>query len=338
MDPVENKTSRRNLVTGGLALATVGVFGASSRLFGHTKESSMQTQPTTTERNLRSVDRVLTSPGEHWVGDGFRVHGVLSPNGNPRMQSPFLLLDHASQRRFEPTVRQRGVGEHPHRGFETVTFAYKGEIAHRDSAGGGGLIGPGDVQWMTAASGVVHEELHSKRFTEQGGDMEMVQLWVNLPAKDKMSTPGYQPLLDKDFPRLSVGAAEARVIAGSLLDHKGPAYTHTPITIFDLRFDRDGVAEFELPKGYTSLLFGLEGQIQVGADAKPTPPGAVAFLSRDEGIVRVRGQENTRLLVLSGEPIDEPVASYGPFVMNTKQELEQAFVDYQSGKMGHLGG
>ncbi|MFT3925960.1 MAG: pirin family protein [Myxococcales bacterium] len=330
-------TTRRRFLTGTAAVAAAGALGACSRTLGSQKENKpMQTQSTLSDRNLRGVDRVLTSPGEHWVGDGFRVHGVLSPAGNPRLQSPFLLLDHASVRRFEPTDRQRGVGEHPHRGFETVTFAYKGEIAHRDSSGGGGLIGPGDVQWMTAASGVVHEELHSKRFTEQGGDMEMVQLWVNLPAKDKMSTPGYQPLLDKDFPRLSVGAAEARLIAGSLQDHKGPAMTHTPITIFDLRFDRDGLAEFELPKGYTSLLFNLEGKLLIGSDQKPTGVGAMAFMSRDEGVVRVRGEKDARLLVLSGEPIDEPVASYGPFVMNTRQELEQAFVDYQSGKMGHL--
>jgi redox-sensitive bicupin YhaK (pirin superfamily) len=334
---VNETTTRRRLLTGTAALAAAGAFGVGSRLLGHDKESeAMQTQLTRSDRNLRGVDSVLSSPREHWVGDGFRVHGVLSPNGDPRAQSPFLLLDHASARRFEPSKVQRGVREHPHRGFETVTFAYKGEIAHRDSTGAGGLIGPGDVQWMTAASGVVHEELHSRRFTEQGGDMEMVQLWVNLPAKDKMSTPSYQPLVDKDFPRLSVGAAEARLIAGSLLDHTGPAHTHTAITIFDLRFEQDGVAEFELPKGYTSLLFNLEGKLSVGRDAQATAVGTMAFMSRDEGIVRVHGERHARLLVLSGEPIDEPVASYGPFVMNTREELQQAVFDYQNGKMGHL--
>jgi redox-sensitive bicupin YhaK (pirin superfamily) len=328
-------------------VAALSTLGATSRLFGRSGDApstrtsqkenqAMQTQANLSERSLRGVDRVLSSESEHWVGDGFRVHGVLSPGGNPRLQSPFLLLDHASRRRFEPTDRQRGVGEHPHRGFETVTFAYRGEIAHRDSAGGGGLIGPGDVQWMTAASGVVHEEFHSKRFAEQGGDLEMVQLWVNLPAKHKMSAPGYQPLLNKDFPRLSLGAAEARLIAGSLGDLKGPASTHTAITIFDLQFGRDGVAEFDLPTGHTSLLFNLEGQIELGPDARKAEVGALAFLSRDQSTVRVRGKENSRLLVLSGEPIDEPVASYGPFVMNTREELQQAVNDYQSGKMGHL--
>jgi len=296
----------------------------------------MQSPTTGAHQQMRGVDRVLSSGSQHWVGDGFRVHGVLSPDGDPRAQSPFLLLDHAARRRFEPSPVQRGVREHPHRGFETVTFAYRGEIAHRDSAGGGGLIGPGDVQWMTAASGVVHEELHSKRFTEQGGDLEMVQLWVNLPARDKMGTPGYQPLLDKDFPRVDLGAAQARMIAGSLRDGKGPAATHSPITIFDLSFARDGQVEFELPRGFTSLVFGLEGRAGIGPELQSIESGAMAFLDRADGLVRLRGERDARLLVLSGEPIDEPVASYGPFVMNTRAELQQAVSDYQSGKMGHL--
>jgi redox-sensitive bicupin YhaK (pirin superfamily) len=296
----------------------------------------MQSRTSSNDDGLRRVERVLRSGSQHWVGDGFRVHGVLAPHGDPQWQSPFLLLDHAARRRFEPSAEQRGVREHPHRGFETVTFAYRGEIAHRDSAGGGGLIGPGDVQWMTAASGIVHEEMHSKRFTEQGGDMEMVQLWVNLPARDKMTAPGYQPLLDKDFPRVDLGAAQARLIAGSLLDGKGPASTHTPITIFDLGFARDGQVEFELPRGFTSLVFGLEGKAGVGPELQPIEAGAMAFLDRERGAVRLRGEQGARLLVLAGAPIDEPVASYGPFVMNTRQELEQAVYDYQSGKMGHL--
>lgn len=296
----------------------------------------MQTQPTLTAQAVRAVDRVLPSGPEHWVGDGFRVHGMLSPGGDPRGQSPFLLLDHASRRRFDPSTHQRGVGEHPHRGFETVTFAYRGEIAHRDSSGGGGLIGPGDVQWMTAASGVVHEELHSRRFAEQGGEMEMVQLWVNLPARDKMSKPGYQALLDADFPRIDLGAAVARLIAGTLKEEKGPAHTHTPITIFDLTFGRDGVVDLELPAGFRTLAFNLEGKFGVGPNDRGVAPGGLAFLDRGEGAVRIHGKENSRLLVLGGEPIDEPVASYGPFVMNTRAELEQAVYDYQSGKMGHL--
>jgi len=297
----------------------------------------MQTQPTVTRPTARALERVLASTSEHWVGDGFRVRSVISPDGDPRVQSPFLLLDHAARRRFEPASERRGVGEHPHRGFETVTFAYRGEIEHRDSAGGGGIIGPGDVQWMTAAGGIVHEEKHSQRFTEQGGEMEMVQLWVNLPAKAKMSQPGYQSLLDGDFPRLQLGPAQARLVAGSLGNEHGPARTHSPITIFDLQFGEAGVSEFELPSGFTSLTFTLEGEVRVGSDQQVVRPGELAVLERQSrGPIHVYGAKHSRVLVLSGQPLDEPVAAYGPFVMNTREELMQAVRDYQTGKMGHL--
>jgi quercetin 2,3-dioxygenase len=291
----------------------------------------------TTPRTTRPVDRVFATSAEHWVGDGFRVRSVINPQGDPRIQSPFLLLDHAPSRRFEPGTHKRGVGEHPHRGFETVTFAYKGEISHRDSSGGGGLIGAGDVQWMTAAGGIVHEEFHSERFTAQGGDMEMVQLWVNLPAKHKLSKPGYQALLDKDFPRLSLDAAKARLIAGPLGTQRGPAHTHTPMTIFDLAFEEAGPSTFELPRGYTTLCFTLEGDVRVGPEQRVIAPGAMAVLGRDsEGALQLEAGKGARVLVLSGEPIAEPVAAYGPFVMNTRAEIIQAMEDYQSGKMGHL--
>ena len=298
----------------------------------------MQTQTTTTRQTPRAVERVLTATSEHWVGDGFRVRGVISPSGDPRIQSPFLLLDHAARRYFEPATERRGVGEHPHRGFETVTFAYRGEIEHRDSSGGGGLIGAGDVQWMTAAGGLVHEEMHSRTFTANGGEMEMVQLWVNLPAKAKMSTPGYQSLLDQDFPRLTLGAARARLIAGAVGKERGPAKTQTPITIFDLTFGETGESEFELPAGWNSLVFNLEGDVRVGADGRPLRPGDLARLDpKGIGPVRVQAAKDARVLVLSGEPIDEPVVSYGPFVMNTQAEIVQAIRDYQSGKLGRLG-
>ncbi|HEY2732536.1 MAG TPA: pirin family protein [Polyangiales bacterium] len=293
-------------------------------------------QTSTVTKPAREVERVLSPQSEHWVGDGFRVRSVITPNGEPRMQSPFLLLDHAPARRFAPTKERRGVGEHPHRGFETVTFAYRGEIEHRDSSSGGGIIAAGDVQWMTAASGIVHEERHSQRFAEAGGELEMVQLWVNLPARSKLSQPGYQALLDRDFPRTPLGAAEARLIAGELNGRRGPAHTHTPITIFDLAFAEDGAAEFTLPKSFNSLAFTLEGEVRFAAQERPVAPGQLAVLRRGDERVRVLGRGGTRLLVLSGEPIDEPVASYGPFVMNTREELIQAVTDYQSGKMGHL--
>lgn len=283
----------------------------------------------------RPLERVLRASSEHWVGDGFRVKSVITPNGNPRLQSPFLLLDHAAPRYFEPAAERRGVGEHPHRGFETVTFAYRGEIEHRDSSGGGGVIGPGDVQWMTAAGGVVHEEKHSHQFTAQGGEMEMVQLWVNLPAKQKRSQPGYQALLDKDFPRLQLGAAKARLIAGALGSERGPAFTHTPMTVLDMSFGEAGEAELELPRDFTALLFTLEGELRAGDQTLAA--GQLGALGRGESnLVRLRAGRGTRALVLAGEPIDEPVASYGPFVMNTQAEIYEAIQDYQSGKMGHL--
>ncbi|MDB4976008.1 MAG: hypothetical protein JWN48_4349 [Myxococcaceae bacterium] len=333
-------TTRRRLLRGATAtLAVLGATTAASRLFGKNKASAtMQTQPTASlPTSSRSVERVLGNTSEHWVGDGFRVRSVISPDGDPRVQSPFLLLDHAPSRHFEPATERRGVGEHPHRGFETVTFAYRGEIEHRDSTGGGGIIGPGDVQWMTAAGGIVHEEKHSRRFTEQGGELEMVQLWVNLPARAKLGQPGYQSLLDKDFPRLELGAAEARLIAGPLADRQGPARTHSPMTIFDLRFTEAGLSEFTLPTGFTSMTFTLEGEVQVGVEARQVLPGQLAVLEREgSGTVQVHGSAGARVLVLSGEPIDEPVVAYGPFVMNTREQIMQAMRDYQSGEMGHL--
>jgi len=286
----------------------------------------------------RRALRGVFSPGpEHWVGDGFFVRTVFWPQMGAEMLSPFLLLDHAAARTFDPSPWRRGVGEHPHRGFETVTFAYQGEIEHRDSSGGGGRIGPGDVQWMTAASGVVHEEKHSQSFSEQGGVFEMVQLWVNLPASKKMSEPRYQPLLDRDFPRIELGAATARVIAGTLHGETGPAKTHTPISVFDLRFSEEGTIEVDLPSGWTTLVFPLEGDVGAGPDRERIPSRHVGVFDRDDhGVVEVHANEGARVLMLAGEPLDEPVVAYGPFVMNTREEIITAFNDYQSGRMGHL--
>jgi len=285
----------------------------------------------------RALKGVYPPGPEHWVGDGFYVKTVFWPQLDAQMLSPFLLLDHAARKRFESATWRRGVGEHPHRGFETVTFAYDGEIEHRDSAGGGGRIGPGDVQWMSAASGVVHEERHSQGFAERGGDFEMVQLWVNLPAGKKMSAPRYQPLLDRDFPRLQLGPAEGRLVAGVLAGETGPAKTHTPITTLDLRFNEDGTAELDLPGGWTTLVFPLEGDIYAGPDREPIASRHFGVFDReDDGTVQLHGREGARVLVLAGEPIDEPVVAYGPFVMNTREEIVQAFRDYEGGKMGHL--
>jgi redox-sensitive bicupin YhaK (pirin superfamily) len=324
-------------LSAGLAAVAGWRFGP--RLFGRgDQEADMQHAPrhdtSPTPRALRGV----YPPGpEHWVGDGFYVKTVFWPQLDAQMLSPFLLLDHAARKRFEPSPYRRGVGEHPHRGFETVTFAYEGEVEHRDSAGGGGRIGPGDVQWMTAASGVVHEEMHSQAFSERGGDFEMVQLWVNLPADKKMSAPRYQPLLDREFPRLQLGAAEGRLVAGELGRDRGPAKTHTPITVFDVRFHENGTSEVELPKGWTTLVFPLEGDVSAGPDREPIPSRHFGVFDRDDdGAIQLHANAGTRALVLAGEPLGEPVTAYGPFVMNTREEIIQAFHDYQSGRMGHL--
>jgi len=321
---------------GGAAAAFAA--GVSMKLFGRREDETMQLESRGGEPPAARPLAGVFPPGpDHWVGDGFYVKTVFSPHPDPALVSPFLLLDHAARKRFDPSPWRRGVGEHPHRGFETVTFAYDGEIEHRDSSGGGGKIGPGDVQWMTAASGVVHEEKHSQAFSERGGEFEMVQLWVNLPADRKMSSPRYQPLLDREFPRLDLGVAEARLIAGELAGRRGPAKTHTPITVFDLRFHDEGSTEVQLPKGWTTLLFPLEGDLSAGPEHTPVPSRHFAVFDRHaDGVVRLSAESGTRALVLAGKPLDEPVVAYGPFVMNTREEIMQAFRDYQSGRMGRL--
>ncbi len=286
---------------------------------------------------LQAVERVLTPSGQHWVGDGFWVTTVFSPSIiDAQTLSPFVLMDHAGPRHFAPAPRPRGVGEHPHRGFETVTFAYQGEIEHRDSHGGGGLIGPGDVQWMTAAKGVVHEEFHSHEFTKSGGTLEMVQLWVNLPANKKMSSPRYQRLPAESFPVVELGRARARLIAGSLLGKRGPGKTHTPITVFDLEFSEGGEASFSLANGTTTLLMMLRGDATLQGEHSLSE-GSLAVLDRSSpGRVELTGRPGTRVLVLNGEPLEEPVVARGPFVMNTQSEIAQAIRDYQAGTMGQL--
>jgi hypothetical protein len=335
--PVE-RSRRGVLATIGAALAALAAWGISGKLLGRTEpEASMKPQSKPMPASARPLQAVFPPGPEHWVGDGFFVKTVFWPQIGAEMLSPFLLLDHAQAKHFDPSPWRRGVGEHPHRGFETVTFAYQGEVEHRDSAGGGGRIGPGDVQWMTAASGVVHEEKHSQAFSERGGEFEMVQLWVNLPASQKMSAPRYQPLLDREFPRVQLGAAEARLVAGDLGSAKGPAQTHTPIATFDLRFQEDGTSEVELPAGWTTLVFPLEGDLSAGPERTAIPARHLGVFEREaEGTVRLHAKKGARALVLAGEPLGEPVVAYGPFVMNTPEEIGQAFRDYQSGKMGRL--
>ena len=276
------------------------------------------------------------APPRHWVGDGFPVRSMFSYDSAPSL-SPFLLLDYAAPAEFPPALTPRGVGEHPHRGFETVTVVYQGEVEHRDSTGNKGRIGPGDVQWMTASSGIVHEEMHSRDFTAKGGTMEMVQLWVNLPANLKMSPPGYQDILAPRTPvvPLSGGAGTVRVIAGAFEAAKGPARTFTPIDLWDLRLEAKKSAKVRVPEGHaTALLFLRGGGLVNGVDA--VEEGEVAVLDRHGEEVSIEAGADSTVLLLSGAPIDEPVVGYGPFVMNTEKEIRQAIADYRSGLMGHL--
>lgn len=286
---------------------------------------------------MKKVLAVQDAPAPHWVGDGFPVRSMFSYHSHAAQLSPFLLLDHAGPMQFEPATRPRGVGQHPHRGFETVTIVYKGEVEHKDSTGAGGKIGPGDVQWMTAASGIIHEEFHSQEFTKAGGVLEMVQLWVNLPAKDKMSPPRYQTLLDRDIPviELAADAGKVRVIAGDYAGHKGPALTFTPIDVWDIRLNRGGTSTFELPSARNLALIVLQGTIMVNAESVARA-GQMVVLGRDGAQVSIEANTEATVLLLSGEPIAEPIAGYGPFVMNTQAEIRQAMDDYNNGRFGQI--
>lgn len=277
-------------------------------------------------------------PGsKHWVGDGFPVRNLFPSNGVTGQVNPFLMLDYAGPTFFKPSNRPRGVDEHPHRGFETVTIAYQGSVDHRDSAGNSGSIQPGDVQWMTAASGVVHEEKHGRELTEAGGMFEMVQLWVNLPKAHKMSTPRYQAILNEQIPIVDLGSgAFGRVIAGELNGNKGPARTFTPVDLFDIRLKSGSRVELSLPSGHNAGLALLKGDVVVNESTSLKGEAQLLTLSPAGDFVSLEAKEDTTLLVLGGEPINEPVASYGPFVMNTQEELRQAVEDYRTGKMGHL--
>lgn len=270
----------------------------------------------------------------HWVGDGFPVRSLFSYNTLGEHISPFLLLDYAGPHYFEPTKARRGVSQHPHRGFETVTIVYDGEVEHRDSAGNGGVIGPGDVQWMTAAGGILHEEYHSPAFAKTGGPFRMVQLWVNLPAKDKMAPGGYQAIDSADIPvvELPGGAGKARVIAGELLGAKGPARTFTPINVWDVRLNRDADLTLDLPEGQTAMLVVLGGHVTVNG-SQEAGEAEMVLLGREGRDVAIHADGDATLLVLTGEPIDEPIAGYGPFVMNSEAEIRQAIDDFNAGRL-----
>lgn len=286
----------------------------------------------------RRVLAVHDAAPPHWVGDGFPVRSVFSyDNLGREALSPFLMLDYAAPRHFEPSPRRRGVGEHPHRGFETVTIVYQGELEHRDSAGNGGRIGAGDVQWMTAAAGVVHEEFHSARFAREGGSMEMMQLWVNLPAKDKMAAPRYQTLLDGEIPRVALpdDAGTLRVIAGESGGRRGPAKTFSPVNVWDLRLKAGKSAILAMPEGHTAALVPMHAGVTVNGAGRAAP-AQVVVLERSGGEFTIAADGDTAVLVLGGAPLGERVVGYGPFVMTSEAEIAQAIRDFQSGRFGVL--
>jgi quercetin 2,3-dioxygenase len=287
----------------------------------------------TTEKEafMKTLLRTHRGPVAHWVGDGFPVHSLFFYGDLGPELSPFLLLDHLGPAEFPPAAERRGVGFHPHRGFETVTLVYEGEVEHRDSAGNSGRIGPGDVQWMTAASGVLHEEMHSQEFTRRGGTLHGVQLWVNLPARSKMSEPRYQTLLAGDIPSVPLPGGTARIVAGSLAEASGPAHTVTPVNVWDLKLDPAGPVELNVPSGHTTALVTLVGAATLDGGAR-TQPGDVTLFNRAGAGVRFEAAEPSRLLLLSGEPIPEPIVGQGPFVMNTKEEIVQAYADFRGGR------
>ena len=287
---------------------------------------------------MRKVLGIHDAHPPHWVGDGFPVRSIFSYDDLGREQlSPFLMLDYAAPRQFEPAARRRGVGQHPHRGFETVTIVYQGELEHRDSAGNGGSIGPGDVQWMTAASGIIHEEFHSERFTRAGGTMEMMQLWVNLPAKHKMTAPAYQTLVERDIPSVALvgDAGLVRVIAGEYDGHRGPARTFTPINVWDLRLKAGSTATLATPEGHTTAIVPMHGRVVIN-DSQPAGEAQLALLERTGGEFTIGAATDATVLLLSGEPLKEPVVGYGPFVMTSEREIAEAIRDYQGGRFGQL--
>ena len=287
---------------------------------------------------IKSIEAVIPPPPAHMVGDGFRVHSFFPGQGpiDKKRMSPFFLMDYGSKIEFAPSSHQRGVGVHPHRGFETVTIAYHGRIAHHDSAGHSGVIGEGDVQWMTAASGLLHKEYHEESFSKAGGLFQMVQLWVNLPAKDKMSKPKYQEITQSMMGRypLDNQGSEVEVIAGNYRTAKGPASTFTPLHVMDAKLKDNAEAIFEFPANFNTGLLVIDGNVIVNQE--PVGLDHFVLFHNDGEKITLRASGDATVLLLSGEPIDEPIVQYGPFLMNTWQELEQAVKDVNAGKFGVL--
>ena len=287
----------------------------------------------------KNVEVVIAPPAPHFVGDGFRVHNFIPGNFHLSMKrmDPFIMLDYNSKFYFPPSSSPKGVGVHPHRGFETVTIAYKGKVAHGDSSGNSGVIGEGDVQWMTAASGVLHKEYHEEEFSKAGGDFQMVQLWVNLPAKFKMSKPKYQALTNKEINKVELpnNSGTLEVIAGNYNDVKGTATTFSPVHLFNAKLKKNGKAVFSFPENYNTSVLVIEGSIKIN-DLENVPENHLALLKNEGETFNIEAAEDSVILILSGEPLNEPIAARGPFVMNTREELSEAIDDFNVGKFGYL--
>ena len=286
---------------------------------------------------MKQIRGVYTAPSQHWVGNGFPVRSLFSYQTHGEQLSPFLLLDYAGPHSFPAGSGKRGVGEHPHRGFETVTVVYSGEVEHRDSTGKGGVIGPGDVQWMTAGAGILHEEFHSAEFTRTGGELKMIQLWVNLPAKDKMTQPGYQSITADVIPDVELpnNAGHMRVIAGRYEDTVGPAHTFSPLNVWDLQLNQSQEITLHQPDGWSTALVVLEGEIVVNGEGSARE-GQLVVLSQKGEALHLAASSNAKVLLMAGEPLQEPIVGYGPFVMNTKAQIAEAVRDFNSGRFGQI--
>ena len=287
--------------------------------------------------SIKKVEAVISAPPFHMVGDGFRVHNFIPGRYSMERMSPFIMLDYGSKHYFPPTDKPRGVDVHPHRGFETVTIAYKGKVAHHDSAGNSGIIGEGDVQWMTAASGVLHKEYHEENFSKEGGDFQMVQLWVNLPAQYKMTKPKYQEITNDKISKVPLQNNEGviEVIAGEYQQVKGSAETFTPLNLLNSKLNKGGKANFSFPANYNTFIIVLEGSVVLN-ETNNVDYNCMAVFSNEGTDFTIEAKEDSIVLVLSGEPINEPIFAHGPFVMNTRDEIIQAFNDFQNGKFGTL--
>ena len=285
--------------------------------------------------SMKSITQVIVAPQPHWVGDGFLVSPLFAEHAFQNDISPFLMLDYAAPREFAPSAKPPGVGVHPHKGFETVTIVYDGEVEHRDSAGNSGVIGAGDVQWMTAGRGILHEEFHSRAAAKRGGTVSMAQLWVNLPKRDKAAAPAYQDIRDAAIPRVTFDGGELRVIAGAHGDVRGPAHTFTRMNVWDIRLDAGARLSLPLRDGDPALLPVFSGRVAINGE-RVVEASHVAVFGRAGATIEIEAKQASQLLLLSGEPIDEPIVAYGPFVMNTQGEIREAIEEFRAGRMGVL--